>query len=196
MDREKIIEIISNNNGVISTNDAMNHGISRMELHRLKKQGIIRSVSRGVYCLTDEVPDTMVIIQHRCNRCTFSHETALYFHDLTDRTPSHHVVTVPANYNTAKLKDLPVKFRYVKPELVDIGRKKMKTSQGNEVFVYDIERTICDIIRNKSSMDTNIVNNALRQYARSKKSRFSLLMIYAKKLGMEKRVSKTMEVLF
>lgn len=117
-------------------------------------------------------------------------------HDLTDRTPNHHVVTVPANYNTTKLMDLPVEFRYLKPEIVDIGRKKMKTPQGNEVFVYDIERTICDIIRNKSSMDTNIVNNALRQYARSKKSRFSILMIYAKKLGIEKKVHKTMEVLF
>jgi len=196
MDKEKILRIISNNNGIISTKDAVNYGISNMALYRLKKQGLIRSVSRGVYCLTDEIPDTMAIIQYRCSKGTFSHETALYLHDLTDRTPSHHVVTVPSNYNTSKLKDLPVKFRYLNPEVVDIGRKMMKTPQGNEVYVYDIERTICDIIRNKSSMDANIVNNALRQYARSNKSRFSILMIYAKKMGVEKKVRKTMEVLF
>ncbi|MBK5251838.1 MAG: type IV toxin-antitoxin system AbiEi family antitoxin domain-containing protein [Peptostreptococcaceae bacterium] len=196
MDRKKILEVMSNSNGIISTKEATNYGISRMALHRLKEQGAIRSVSRGVYCLNDEMPDTMLIIQIRCKRGTFSHETALYFHDLTDRTPSQHVMTVPANYNTTSLKDLPVKFRYVKPTLIDIGRKKMKTTQGNELYVYDIERTICDIIRNKASMDVNIVNSALRQYANSKKSKFSLLMIYAKKLQMEKKVHATMEVLF
>ena len=38
MDREKVLEIINNSNGIISTKDARSYGISRMTLHRLKEQ--------------------------------------------------------------------------------------------------------------------------------------------------------------
>lgn len=105
-------------------------------------------------------------------------------------------MTVPASYNTTSLKDLPVAFRYVKSDFIEIGRKMMETNQGNMVFVYDLERTICDIIRNKNSMDINEVNRALRQYANSDKAKYSLLMIYANKLGMETKVRDIMGVLF
>ncbi|MEA3422361.1 MAG: type IV toxin-antitoxin system AbiEi family antitoxin domain-containing protein [Bacillota bacterium] len=196
MNNKKILEIMHQNNGIISNKDALSYGISRIALHRLKQQGSICSISRGLYSLNDEIPDIMLIIQNRCTKGTFSHETALYFHDLTDRTPIKHVMTVASSYNAKSFKDLPVKFRYVKPFLIELGRKKMKTNQGNEVYVYDLERTICDIIRNKSSMDAGIVNSALRQYARSKKSKYSILMMYAKKLGLENKVRDTMEVLF
>jgi predicted transcriptional regulator of viral defense system len=193
--REEILEIINKNNGIISNKDALEYGITRVALHRLKEEGILRSVSRGVYSLNNESPDMMWIIQNRCRKGTFSHETALYFHDLTDQTPSEHVMTVPASYNTKTLKDLPVEFRYVKPEFIDLGKKKVKTNQGNDVFVYDLERTICDIIRNKESMDDHTVNYAIREYVYNKKSKISLLMIYAKKMGLEKKVRATMGVL-
>lgn len=195
MKEDKILAIIRNHNGIISNKEALTYGISRVQLFRLKEKGLVRSLTRGLYCLGDEIPDMMLIIQTRCSRGTFSHETALYYHELTDRTPTEHVITVPASYNTTTLKNLPVKFRYVKPLYIDIGRKKMKTSQGNEVYMYDLERTICDIIRNKSSMDVSIVNFALREYARNSHSKISLLMLYAKKMGIEKKVRTTMEVL-
>jgi len=196
MKKQQILEIMNSNNGVITNKKALQFGISRTALYRLKEQGVICSISRGVYSLKDEVPDMLVIIQNRCKKGTYSHESALYFHELTDRTPSNHVMTVPASYNTTSLKDLPVTFRYVKSELIALGKKKMKTSQGNEVYVYDLERTICDIIRNKDDMNINEVNSALRQYANSGSAKYSLLMIYAHKLGMETKVREVMGVLF
>lgn len=196
MKQQQILEIMNNNNGVITNKEASQMGISRTSLYRLKEQGAIYSISRGIYSLNDEIPDILMIIQNRCKKGTYSHESALYFHELTDHTPSSHVVTVPSSYNTTSLKDLPVSFRYIKSEFILLGRIMMKTSQGNEVFVYDLERTICDIIRNKRSMDINEVNNALRQYASSNKTKYSILMIYANKLRMEKKVRDVMGVLF
>lgn len=196
MNKKKILEIMKNNNGIISNKESIKYGISRTALHRLKEEGEIYSISRGLYSLNDEIPDTMLVIQHRCKKGIFSHESALYFHELTNRTPSQHVMTVPASYNTTSMKDLPVKFRYVKLNFIEIGKKIMNTNQGNKIYMYDIERTICDLIRNKANMDVGIVNNALRQYANSNKSKYSLLMIYAKKLGIDKKVRNAMAVLF
>ncbi|MCH4891114.1 abortive phage infection protein [Acidaminobacter sp. JC074] len=191
----EILRIIDENNGVITVKDALKLGISRSSLYRLKDKGKLQLISSGVFSLMNEIPDVMFIIHNRCRQGVFSHESALYLHDLTDRTPASHVLTVPANYNTSSMKDLPVSFKYVKPQVIDLGRIKMISPQGNEILVYDIERTICDVIKNKSNMDKYLVNNALRLYAERRKSKFSLLMIYAKKLGIEKKVLDTMEVL-
>lgn len=195
MKEDKILNIIRSHNGVISNKEALTYGISRVQLFRLKEKGLVRSLTRGLYCLNDEIPDMMYIIQNRCKKGTFSHESALYYHELTDRTPTEQVMTVPSSYNTTAMKNLPVKFRYVNPLFIELGRKKMKTSQGNEVYMYDLERTICDVIRNKSSMDASVVNFALREYARNRHSKISLLMLYAKKMGIDKKVRRTMEVL-
>lgn len=195
MTKREVLEYIMDNNGVITTSEAEENGISRMFLSRLKKEGLIVNISRGVYSLRDELPDMMYIIQKRCRKGVFSNESALYIHELTDRTPLKHVITVPSDYNASNLKELPVKFKYSKSSLIDLGKVTMKSPQGNDIYVYDIERTICDIIKNKSKIDKTIVNVALRQYADQRRNRFSILMLYARKLGVEKKVLETMGVL-
>lgn len=63
-------------------------------------------------------------------------------------------------------------------------------------MVYDLERTICDIIRNRESMDKAIVNSALREYQTLKNAKPSKLSIYAKKLEMQSTINKVMGVLY
>ena len=40
----------------------------------------------------------------RCPQAIFSHETALFFHDLTDREPLAYSITVKTGYNPIWLK--------------------------------------------------------------------------------------------
>ncbi len=43
-------------------------------------------------------------------------------------------------------KNAPVTFKYIDKKFIRLGATKLKTSYGHEVMVYDLERTICDII--------------------------------------------------
>lgn len=47
----------------------------------------------------------MYRIQAKNQRIIFSHETALYLHDLTDRDPIELSVTIPYGYNATHLRD-------------------------------------------------------------------------------------------
>ena len=49
--------------------------------------------------------DEYLAAQYRCKKGIYSHETALYFHDLCDRTPLQFMLTFPNGYNTRILKD-------------------------------------------------------------------------------------------
>ena len=45
---------------------------------------------------------------------------------------------------------------HIKPELFDLGRTTSKIPAGNEVLVYDLERTVCDMIRSRNKVGTEI----------------------------------------
>jgi len=115
---------------------------------------------------------------------------------LSDLTPSKNVMTVPNGYNVHRLKNESVEFHWIKNEIHELGVMTIKTSHGNLIKVYDLERTICDIIKYRKKMDRAIVNSSLKEYInRSDAKRYKLTM-YAKKLGISKIVSDVMEVLY
>lgn len=74
----------------------------------------------------------------------------------------------------------------IKEELHDLGRIMVKTSFGFEDPVYDMERSICDLIRNRSSMEIQTFQDALKQYKRRKDKNLRTLMQYAEVFHVEK----------
>ena len=82
-----------------------------------------------------------------------------------------------------------------KGELHAVGLTDATTSFGNTVRVYDMERTICDIVRSRSTMETQVYQDALKQYSRRKDKNLHRLMDYAKAFRVEKMVREYMGIL-
>ena len=60
--------------------------------------------------------------------------------------------------------------------------------------VYDLERTLCDILRGSGS-DIQIVGEAMKRYVASKDKNIHKLMHYAEQLRVKPKVLRYMEVL-
>ena len=84
---------------------------------------------------------------------------------------------------------------YKKKELLDLGVINYKLDSGNVIRVYDLDKTICDIIKNKKKIDAEIFNKAIREYFYSKKKNTLKLYEYAKKMNIYNKVRNTFEVL-
>jgi len=181
--------------GIISAAQGKAAGLSYTNLSRLVKSGALERVARGVYEAVDAHDDVLYIEQLRRPKLVYSHGTALYLHDLTDRDPLAFSVTVPSGYNTKALLNEGFKVFSIKPELYEIGLVKMHTKYDNLVNTYDMERTICDIVRSRSRIDAEIVVTALKRYARRKDKNIHLLMRTAGLFGVAKLVRTYMEVL-
>ena len=194
-DIQKVEKLLKKNNGVIETYQVEELGINNKVLTRMIEKGLIERIARGAYIGKDTFEDQYFITQAICRKGIFSHETALYFHDLCDRTPIKYQLTIPSYYNTKLLKDKSYDFFYLKDELYEIGIIEMKTPYGNKIKVYDLERTICDIIRDRNKIDPQIFNTAMKEYFKSNKRNLNLLYKYAKKLKIDKILKKYMEVL-
>lgn len=186
---------IKNSGGMILTKEVDNLGIPRHYISILVKEGKLERVSRGVYITPDVFDDQMYRIQQRNSKVIYSHETALYFHNLTDRDPNNYNVTVPSGYNASHLKKEELVIYTVKKELFDLGTTKTKTIYGREITVYNKERTICDLVRNRNNVDIAILNEAFRRYVGLKDKNIPQLLSYAKQLNVLKVVRKYLEIL-
>ena len=71
----------------------------------------------------------------------------------------------------------------------------MKTQFGNKVSCYDLERTICDIVRSRNKVGTETFLAALKAYAARPDKDLNRLYSYAKQLRISGILRKYLEVL-
>lgn len=184
-------------NLVITNKEAEELGYSRHNLSELTKNGQLERLRPGLYQLKGKVINDFVLISSNSNRIIFSHQTALYLHDLSDRTPSVFHISVPQGYNASHIKkryeDLQV--HYVKKDLYELGKTEIKSPQGNLVPVYDVERTICDVIIDREKIDKQIFIEAIKRYFKSPNKNLRQLITYSKQFKIEDEIRKYLEVL-
>ena len=141
------------------------------------------------------IEDEYYKISSKSKNARFSGATALYLHNLSDRNPLVYNITLPSDYSGVLQKDKNVIISFVSRDILDLGVIEITSPFGMKIKVYDIERTICDIIKNKNKMDAEIFSKALKDYAKSKNKNLSKLTKYANAMNIEKKVSEYMEVL-
>ena len=196
MDYYKRIEkIINEQNGTLLSLDLDKNKIPRTYLSMLVAEGKIEKIGRGVYVLPDLLEDEMYIMQKKYPKLIYSHETALFLHELSDRTPFEYSATVPSGYKVVSNISERFKIYYIKKDLHLMGVIEGKTSFGNTIKIYNVERTICDILRSRNRIDIQIFTDALKRVVNKKQLDYALLMEYARKLDVEKILNTYMEVL-
>ena len=192
---EQIVEISAAGNGVLRTSEVISKGISKTTLAKFVEKYNYERISHGIYCSPDVWKDGLYLLQLRCPKTIFSHDTALFLLDMTDQEPLQYTVTVKSGYNATHLREDGVKVFSIKKDFFELGISKAKTPFGNEVFIYNPERTVCDMIRSRSQIEIQIFQDAMKQYIRRKDKNLHLLMEYAKKLRVNHMLSKYLEVL-
>lgn len=192
---EQIRKILKDQHGTLLASDLAMFNIPRTYLSILERNGEIEQVSRGVYRAAASIEDEMFGFQAIYKSSIYSHETALYLHDLTDRTPLAYSVTVPVGYHSVSLIKSKHKIFYLNRALLGLGVISMKSPHGNPIRTTGLERTICDILRSRNQIDVQLVYEALKRYVNRKEKNLDLLYTYAKRFRIQKIVREYIEVL-
>ena len=192
---KKILKLAQDNNGIVTSAQVTKAGIQREHLRVLVTKGLLERSGRGVYIIPTIFDDEMFNLQMRFKRGIFSHETALFLLDLTDRTPNKYSMTFPLGYNTTVLNSENVKYYRVKDDLYELGIIAAKSPGGNNIRLYNAERTLCDILKGRSITEIQIVTDAFKRYALLDRKDIPLISEYAKLLRVEKKLRSYLEVL-
>jgi len=183
---------IDNNNGILLTSDVVKMNIHKQYIKILCDEEFIEQIAKGIYVKKGKNINDFYLLQNRYKKGIFSHNTALYFYHLTDRTPLKYDLTFKSQ---TRVHDNTIDVHYVKDEFFDVGISSISFNDGTSVKVYDVERTIIDIIRDRNKIDNQILNTAIKGYIKRKDNNMVKLAKYAKIFNVEKILKQYMEVL-
>ena len=190
---EKIMKLF--NNGFLKTKDVVKNKIPKVYLTRLVRKGLITRAYRGIYINNEELIDDYAIIQNMSKYAIFSNMTALYFLGYSNRMPIKYDVTIPNGYKGSLQNNEKVNLYYSNKEFTKLGIISIKDNYGNNIKIYDLEKSICDIIKNKNRIDKELFNQTIRNYYYSKDKDTLKLFNYAEKMNIYEKVQKTFEIL-
>lgn len=194
--KEIVMQLLEEKNGLITSGEAREAGVSYKTIQRLQLSGELEKLEYGLYMDPNQMEDEYFIAQYRCKEGVFSHETALYFHNLSDRTPITMMLTIPSGYNTRLLVEQDkYKFFYIDASLHKLGKIEIESPFGHLIEIYDKERTICDCIKKKDQLDTDMVKEAIKRYMQTPGVEFAKLIEYAEIFKIKEQVRIYLEVL-
>jgi predicted transcriptional regulator of viral defense system len=181
--------------GMLLTKNAIQGGIKKDEFYRFIAANHFEKAAHGIYLSPEAWEDESFVLHQRCPQAVFSHDEALFYHGLTDREPMQQTLTIYSGYNTQKLKESGIKVFTIKKELLNVGKIEVENSYGHKIPVYDLERTICDLMRSRRYFEIQDFQTAIKTYVKRPDKDLNKLMTYAPLFRVEKRIRQYMEVL-
>lgn len=183
------------NNGVLNVKSLKEINLSRQTIYNFIKKNGMEKVGPGIYISQDTLEDETYILSLRCPKGVISHDDALYYYGLVDREPFIHSITIYSGYNPTTLTNSGYKVYTVKKDLLDLGKITVTNQFGHSIPMYDLERTVCDLVRNRSNFEIQDFNTALKSYSQRNDKNLNRLITYAKAFRLEKIIRQYLEVL-
>jgi predicted transcriptional regulator of viral defense system len=194
---KKLEKIFLENGGQLRMSEAINRGISRYMLYKLRDKGIIEQISRGVYRLR-ELPEIgnpdLVTVSLRYPNAVVCLVSALAFHGITTQIPHSVSVAVPRGSRAPSLDYPPVSPHQFSKNAYTAG---IETHQidGVSVKIYNMEKTLADCFKFRNKIGMDIVLESLKLYRDRKKFNLAGLIKYGEICRVEEAMKPYLEAL-
>lgn len=193
----RIDKLMDDNNGFLVTDYVTKANIPRVYIREMLDNGDIIKAERGIYLKKGVKDDELYRAQLKYKGIVYSHETALMLNGfMKNKKVSKLMVTVKTGINPTKLKERGLKVFTIKNELMDLGLVTINTKNGNPVKCYNMERTVCDIVRSRNQVEGELLGKTLSTYFKSEQCDEKTLYEYADALHVTKIIDEYRKVLF
>jgi len=193
-----IKKIFKRNNGYARTKEIVDAGVHKHYLYQLVEDNKISRVKRGLYSWNNHDIDTqkeLLEVKKIVPKGVVCLLSALSYYGLTTYNPWEYYIAIHRDDFRPKLPDYPpINIFYFSDRQYNIGMKEISVN-GNIIKIYDIEKTICDCIRYRNKIGTDVVKEAINQYIKNKERDIDKLLEYAKITGAQTIIKKYLEVL-
>jgi predicted transcriptional regulator of viral defense system len=184
---QSVIEVIRQGGGMARTRDMLASGVHPSVLYRMRDEGSIECVSRGLYQLPGQVldePDLATVfkkIPHGV-ACLIS---ALSIHEITTEIPHAVFVALQRGAEKPRINYPPVRFFWMSGAAYSEG-VEIQNKGGVEVPVYSVEKTLADCFKYRNKIGMDVVLEALKFYRERHRFDGNKIMHYAKICRVEK----------
>jgi predicted transcriptional regulator of viral defense system len=186
--------IFDNNKGVARTDLLLGSGINHYQINHLLDNQLIIKLKHGVYKWnTEEVNEWKDItgLVPRGILCLF---TACLHYELTTFVSSTYHVAIPRKAKIILPDYPPIQLYYWDTTAFNLGISEV-IIQDTRVKMYDLEKTVCDIIRFRNKVGMDIAKEVLKNYLKRPNRDIAKLNEYARKLGISTVLSNFLTIL-
>ena len=188
---------IAENKKFITTSELKDMGYSYYRIGKLEEDGILSRVNRSTYenliYKGDEndffsaeafVPSGVICLM-----------SAARYYELTNYLPDAVDVAIERKKKVNTLPEWPrIRIFYFDRSRMDLGVTEVQEGE-NRFHIFDIEKTVVDIIYYRNKIGIEETSEILRNYLKRKDRQIDILYEYAKRLRCEKIVRTYLEVL-
>ncbi len=180
--------------GIMRTKELIDHGFSNRKIKKLIGEGLVEYIRRGYYqYVGDRTFTEAAVIARLFPDGVLCMESALDYYGYTERTPSAWHIAVD---NKSARERFNLEYPIVKPHFTDAHRFSLGISEGVidgvPMKIYDRERTVCDCMRHRNTMDVEIFNNMIRNYLTDSKRNTANLAKYSRYLQVDKKIREVL----
>lgn len=187
--RKTLDEILLKNGGFITYYQAR---IANINPSLFKKFIIDKSLIKqapGFYSEDGWEIDLYFLFQYRFPKYIFSFFSSLHLLNLLELNEDIIEVTGPTNYRPTELNNPGVVFHTSIPKTYELGITTIKTRYGNTVKAYNLERTICNFLKNKNKFSNEIYLKIIKILKKNYQLiNFELLKKYGECLNIKNRI--------
>ncbi len=152
--------------GTLRTGEALAAGIHPEVLYRMRDEGQLEMLARGLYRLADAPelgsPD-LVTVSLRVPRAVVCMISALSFHRITTQTPHAVDIALPRGAERPRMDYPPINVYWAVERIYSCGIEIYKVD-GESVRIYSPEKTIVDCFRYRNKLGLDTALEALRLY--------------------------------
>lgn len=193
----KLMRDLAKRGGLVRAQELFESGVHPRTLYRLRDQGQLEAVSRGIYRVAGSAPPPqldLLTVALRVRTAVVCLVSALAFHGLTDEIPHEVMIALPRGAATPKLDHPPIRaFRFSK-EAYELGLEKHPI-EGIDLKVYGAAKTIVDCFRFRNRIGEDVAVKALGRALQTRKARPAALMEMAGRLRVQRVLAPYLQAL-
>ena len=191
----EIIEYLKRNNGILSYREVKEAGLSYRTYRKMIEQEELEPLGKGLYGLAEYYMDDWYLIQLRNPKGVYALDTALWLHGLSLTGPFEKTMMFPYGVNTSTIKQAQEVKPVVTRTNFDVGIVEIERQKGQQIRIYEIERTLVECLRPVYKMDVQLIAQAFKLYFQKYSVNYQKLMYYAKLFRVTDKIYSYIEVL-
>jgi predicted transcriptional regulator of viral defense system len=165
MPQETAVANIINSQAVLSTSEILSAGVYPRTLYRLRDEGRLIELSRGVFRSADLPPlenSDLITIAKRVPKAVICLISALSFHEITDEIPHEVYVAIPTGTESPTIDFPPTRAFHFSPESHSAGVEQ-HIMDDITVNIYSMEKTVADCFKFRNRVGIDVAIQALRR---------------------------------
>ncbi|MBX7220020.1 MAG: type IV toxin-antitoxin system AbiEi family antitoxin domain-containing protein [Blastocatellia bacterium] len=191
------LERIHQLGGTVRTSQALALGIHPRTLYRLRDEGKLIELSRGVFRSADlpwpDQPD-LVSVSVRVPKAVICLISAFAFHHLTTRIPHWVDIALPQGVKTPRVEHPSIRAFHVAPTAYEAGIETHPVD-GVPVRIYSAEKTIADGFKFRNRIGLEVVLEALRNGLERDQVTVARILHFARLCRVERVITPYLEAL-